>query len=77
MKTPGIFQAFVKTITAMCALAALFTPAGRAEDVVAGKLAKGPLKIFLLAGQSNMEGHATLPTIDFRTGFPNWVVLLL
>jgi alpha-galactosidase len=26
---------------------------------------KGPLKIFLLAGQSNMEGHAELRTIDF------------
>ena len=28
-------------------------------------LKKGPLKIFLMAGQSNMEGHAALPTIDF------------
>lgn len=26
---------------------------------------KGPLKIFLLAGQSNMEGHADIRTIDF------------
>ena len=26
---------------------------------------KGPVKVFLMAGQSNMEGHATLPTIDF------------
>jgi alpha-galactosidase len=26
---------------------------------------KQPLKVFILAGQSNMEGHATLPTIDF------------
>jgi hypothetical protein len=26
---------------------------------------KGPLKVFLLAGQSNMEGHAEVRTIDF------------
>ncbi len=65
MKSPAIFRSFVKTITAMCALAVLFASGGRAEDVATGKLAKGPLKIFLLAGQSNMEGHATLPTIDF------------
>ena len=41
------------------ALVAALTPFGLAE------VEKGPLKIFLLAGQSNMEGHATLPTIDF------------
>lgn len=65
MKSPAILRSFVKTITAMCALAVLFASGGRAEDAVVGKLVKGPLKIFLLAGQSNMEGHATLPTIDF------------
>ena len=52
---------FLKTIATATALAlvAALTPFGLAE------VGKGPLKIFLLAGQSNMEGHATLPTIDF------------
>jgi len=44
----------------LAALAALILacPAGAAQK-------KGPLKVFLLAGQSNMEGHAELRTIDF------------
>ena len=30
-----------------------------------GAQGKGPVKVFLLAGQSNMEGHANVSTIDF------------
>lgn len=30
-----------------------------------GASVKGPVKVFLLAGQSNMEGHAEIRTIDF------------
>ena len=30
-----------------------------------GETAQGPLKVFILAGQSNMEGHAVANTLDY------------
>ena len=46
------------TLSILTALVAVLTfPAAAAT--------KGPLKIFLMAGQSNMEGHANVATIDF------------
>ncbi|MEI6809459.1 MAG: hypothetical protein WCN95_12120, partial [bacterium] len=43
--------------------------AGMAAMMLAGSTwaaqKKGPLKVFILAGQSNMEGHANVSTIDF------------
>jgi hypothetical protein len=39
-----------------------------AQDVNAGKPQKkfeGPLKVYILAGQSNMEGHAAVSTFDY------------
>ena len=31
----------------------------------AAAAATGPLKVFILAGQSNMEGHAAISTFDY------------
>ncbi len=42
-------------------LGALGTGSARAAD----GLAKGPVKVFILAGQSNMDGQAQIRTIDF------------
>ncbi|CAN5823386.1 hypothetical protein BH11VER1_BH11VER1_24070 [soil metagenome] len=33
--------------------------------VVMGQLQAKPLKVFILAGQSNMEGHAKVETFDY------------
>jgi hypothetical protein len=56
----GIEKKIVNRSVLLAAIAALILacPAGAAQK-------KGPLKVFLLAGQSNMEGHAELRTIDF------------
>ena len=65
MKTVRLNKSqFFKTTTSCVALLLALASVGIADDAkpVVGK---GPLKIFLLAGQSNMEGHATLPTVDF------------
>ena len=40
------------------ALASAYTP----------KTTGGTLKVYVLAGQSNMEGHAEVATIDPKTG---------
>ena len=37
----------------------------RSESSPAGSSGKRPLKVFLLAGQSNMDGNANVSTIDF------------
>lgn len=45
----------------------LLLPVPQPADAAAGnkKEAKGPLKVFILAGQSNMDGQAHIRTIDF------------
>ena len=35
------------------------------------QIAKGPLKVFILAGQSNMDGQAQIRTIDFLAEDPD------
>ena len=37
---------------------------------------KGPLKVFILAGQSNMEGHAKVETFDYLADDPKTAPLL-
>jgi hypothetical protein len=37
----------------------------RSVSLSAGPSGKGPLKVFILAGQSNMDGNANVSTIDF------------
>ena len=45
---------------------AMITPAAASIALAEGQpVGRGPVKIFLMAGQSNMEGHAKLSTIDF------------
>ncbi len=49
-------------LTALIVLAAL---TASAAGLRAAETAKGPLKVFILAGQSNMDGPAHMRTIDF------------
>ena len=37
---------------------------------------KGPLKVFILAGQSNMEGHAKVETLDYLSDDPKTAPIL-
>ncbi|MFT5129818.1 MAG: hypothetical protein ACI8W8_003447, partial [Rhodothermales bacterium] len=51
----------------LCILAAIVAHGllSPANCIGAEKTAKGPLKVFILAGQSNMDGQADIRTIDF------------
>ena len=67
MKTPLIlFTALV---------AALVFPARGGEQSTT-KPSKGKLKVFILAGQSNMEGHAKIETFDYLGDDPATAPLL-
>ncbi|MCF7849970.1 MAG: sialate O-acetylesterase [Kiritimatiellales bacterium] len=55
------------TLICMVSLS-LIAHVAMAEDANAGKPQKkfkGPVKVFILAGQSNMEGHAAISTFDY------------
>ena len=53
------YQALLKrTVPALCAIALLLCS-------LAAHAAAKPLKVYILVGQSNMEGHATIQTIDY------------
>ena len=39
-------------------------------SAVSAVAAAGELKVFVLAGQSNMEGHAEVATVNKTTGLP-------
>lgn len=43
---------------------------------IAANTAEKPLKVFILAGQSNMEGHAKVETFDFIGDDPATAPLL-
>src|SRR5688572_19412051 len=44
---------------------------------LAAELSAAPLKVFILAGQSNMEGHAKVETFDYTGDLPaTWQLLL-
>ncbi|MEI6674350.1 MAG: sialate O-acetylesterase [Verrucomicrobiota bacterium] len=64
MKKPSF-----KTASVAGALVAMFPLAGFAQGDAPGKstqaVGKGPLKVFIMAGQSNMDGQADKRTIDF------------
>ena len=47
-----------------------------AAPALAGQPAKGPLKVFILAGQSNMQGQAILKTLDHLGEDPKYGHLL-
>jgi alpha-galactosidase len=57
-------------------LAALFALAAFTDGLLAQKAASGPLKIFILAGQSNMEGPANIRTFDYIGDDPTTAPLL-
>jgi alpha-galactosidase len=56
-------------MTGKGAQSATVPPAGRAN-------ASRPLKVFILAGQSNMQGHAAISTFDAMAGDPKTAALL-
>lgn len=43
---------------------------------IAGQTASKPLKVFILAGQSNMQGHAHVSTLDFMADDPRTAPIL-
>ena len=63
METARIGQPIVAS--ALVGLLALGQALGAQAPSAGSGKGKGPVKVFLLAGQSNMEGHAELRTIDF------------
>ena len=65
MKIPQRFQGFAFSVAVLL----LFAAAGLAR-------AEGKLKIFILAGQSNMEGHAKVETFDYIGDDPETAPLL-
>ena len=65
-------------ISAVAALS-LMMNAAMAQQAGAGKRPqefKGPVKVFILAGQSNMEGHAGVKTLDRLGELPTYGYLL-
>jgi len=44
---------------------------------VQGSLQAKPLEVYILAGQSNMEGHARISTFDYLVRDPETVPILL
>ncbi|MBL8869938.1 MAG: hypothetical protein JNK90_09085, partial [Planctomycetaceae bacterium] len=56
-----MFSSLTRIVTLfMLAILLQFTTANADEPAV-----KAPLKVFILAGQSNMEGHAEIRTFDY------------
>ena len=47
-----------------------------AQATAAGQAAEGQLKVFILSGQSNMEGHAAANTLDYLGEDPTYGKLL-
>ena len=45
-------------------------------SATAGRAADGPLKVFILAGQSNMQGHVNISTFDFMAEDPKTAPIL-
>ena len=52
-------------ISLLAGVVATPAPAFPAEATPPAKRGKGPVKVFILAGQSNMQGHGSLRTLDW------------
>jgi alpha-galactosidase len=72
----SVFRAVALTMT-LTALAAVDTASAteRGEPSSAAAMAR-PLKVFILAGQSNMEGHAAVRTFDYLARDPKTASIL-
>jgi alpha-galactosidase len=64
------------TLIASIALLAIHARAAEPERNGASQRQKKPLKVFILAGQSNMEGHAKIETFDYIGDDPATAPLL-
>jgi hypothetical protein len=60
----------------LAAALAVFSQPAVAQEAAAAKPLKGPLKVFILAGQSNMEGHGGIRTMDAMSNDPAATKLL-
>lgn len=60
----------IKSATLAAALA-VFSHQAVALEAAAAKPFKGPVKVFILAGQSNMEGHGGIRTMDAMSNDPD------
>ena len=67
-------RAFAKTVGAV--LVAIATVAGAADPANPAAGGAKPLKVYILAGQSNMQGHAHVSTLDSLAGDPKTAPLL-
>jgi hypothetical protein len=66
----------LKTNMLSLLMSAVLLPAFLPVQAIAQSNAK-PLKVFILAGQSNMQGHANVSTIDYIGDDPNTAPMLL
>lgn len=74
-----MLRQLVRTVTAFLVLALHATPAAAQDGASATQrkaATKPPLKVFILAGQSNMQGHASLSTFDAMADDPKTAPLL-
>ena len=67
-----IGRTWIVGVAVLAGVAMLVAPQAGAAD----KVGKGPLKVFILAGQSNMEGHAAAGTLDYLGEDPKYGKLL-
>lgn len=73
----------MRRLTTACVLALMFLAQpvrsqdpGDSPERPAPRVASKPLKVYILAGQSNMQGHASISTFDSMADDPNTAPLL-
>jgi len=71
-KAMSIAKTWITGVVVLAAVTMSLTPQALAAD----KPGKGPLKVFILASQSNMEGHASAGTLDYLGEDPKYGKLL-
>ena len=65
-------KTLIVSLLVVAAVAVATAPCAMAAE----KVGKGPLKVFILAGQSNMQGHASSGTLDYLGKDPKYGKLL-
>lgn len=67
----------IRTVTLACLMLAAKTPLSAMATFQSAPAKSGPLKVFILAGQSNMEGHGRVaadPKVNDGKGSLEWLV---
>lgn len=74
-----MLRQLVRTVTVLLVVASCANPADAQDAALVpqqAKTSKTPLKVYILAGQSNMQGHASLSTFDALADDPKTAPLL-